>query len=135
MLEFVDTNIVLYAFDNTSRKQGQAQSLLSALWGANSGCLSIQVLQESYVNLSRKLGLSPAEALEVLRSFSAWRVFSPTAEDVFEAVLLQQASRISFWDAMIVLAASRLGCATLWSEDLNAGQTMLGVTVRNPFDP
>jgi predicted nucleic acid-binding protein len=134
--EFVDTNILLYAYDRgRPDKQARAAALLKKLWQAGNGALSVQVLQEFYVNATRKLPepLEPKEAEAVVTDFGAWKVYAPRLADVIEAIRLQQAHQLSFWDAMIVHSARSLGCEILWSEDLNPGQRFGGVEVCNPF--
>jgi predicted nucleic acid-binding protein len=135
-LEFVDTNILIYAHDTTAgEKHQRAISLLSGLWSTQRGCLSVQILQEFYVNVTRKLPqrLSPEQAVEIIADFAAWPVFLPNAQDVLAAITLQGRYDLSFWDAMVVWSASRLACTILWSEGLNAGQVYEGVRVLNPF--
>lgn len=134
--EFVDTNILIYAFDaSAGTKQASAQQLLERLWKTGTGCLSIQVLQEFFVTATRKVAfpLLIDEAIERIREFAAWNVFSPTADDVLAAIGLQKLAQLSFWDAMVLQAASELGCGVLWTEDLTDGQVLRGVRVRNPF--
>ncbi len=134
--QFVDTNVLVYAHDRSAGpKHQRARQLLTELWAAGTGCLSIQVLQEFYVTITAKVRrpLDAESARQRVEDLSAWLVHSPAPEDVVEAIRLQQTSRLSFWDAMIVVSARRLGCQALWSEDLNPGQTVAGVTVRNPF--
>jgi predicted nucleic acid-binding protein len=134
--EFVDANVLVYAFDRSAGdKQARAQSLLARLWEAQTGCLSVQVLQEFFVIVTGKVPrpLSPAIAAERIREFAAWLVFAPTAADVLAAIALQQEAKLSFWDAMIVHAAVESGCETLWSEDLQDGRVVRGVTIRSPF--
>jgi predicted nucleic acid-binding protein len=134
--EFIDTNVLVYAFDTSAGpKQAASARLLERLWNSGGGCLSVQVLQEFFVIVTRKIAhpLSIKEAAERIREFSRWRVFAPGANDVLAAIALQQQSRISFWDAMVVLAAAESGCDVLWTEDLNDGQLLGGVRARNPF--
>ena len=116
-------------------KTARARALLAELWDSQAGCLSIQVLQEFYVNSTRKVArpLEPTDARQIVADLGHWRVHSPTVNDVLEAIALQQRHGLSFWDAMIVTSAIQLGCATLWSEDLNAGQDYDGARVANPF--
>ena len=134
--QFVDTNILIYAHDSSAGvKHDKAKALLNELWRSGDGYLSIQVLQEFYVNVTRKLAipLSPELAIEIITHLSTWRVHSPKASDLIDAIGLQTRRQISFWDAMILTSARRLGCQTLWSEDLNTGQNYEGIEVRNPF--
>ena len=134
--EFVDTNVLVYAIDSSAGlKQTAATALLERLWTSGTGCLSVQVLQEFFVTVTRRVArpLSIAEAADRIQEFAAWRVFSPTVDDVLAAINLQRHSRLSFWDAMVVQAAAESGCDTLWTEDLNDGQAIRGVRIRNPF--
>jgi predicted nucleic acid-binding protein len=134
--EFVDTNVLVYAFDSSAAtKQQAARRLLERLWESSCGCLSVQVLQEFFVTVTKKVAapLPVEEATARLREFSAWRVFAPTANDVLDAIALQNETKIGFWDAMIVHAAVESGCEVLWTEDLNPGQSLQGVRIRNPF--
>jgi len=92
-------------------------------------------LQEFYVNVTRKLSTPlPTETAEqIVAALSRWEVHAPTAEDVLGAIDLQRQEGLSFWDAMILTSAGKLGCRVIYSEDLNAGQVIAGVRVVNPF--
>jgi predicted nucleic acid-binding protein len=134
--EFVDTNVLLYAYDRgRPAKHAQAVALLKRLWQEGSGALSVQVLQEFYVNVTRKLPepLEPKEAEAVVADFVGWKVYAPRFTDVIKAIRLSQTHRLSFWDAMIIHSARSLGCRALWSEDLNPGQRFGALEVSNPF--
>jgi predicted nucleic acid-binding protein len=134
--EFVDANVLVYAFDTSAgEKKARAEALLARLWHSQTGCLSVQVLQEFFVVVTGKVPrpLPVTTAAERIREFAAWLVFAPTAADVLAAITLQQEAKLSFWDAMIVTAAIESGCETLWSEDVKDGQTIRGVRIRNPF--
>jgi predicted nucleic acid-binding protein len=93
------------------------------------------VLQEFFVAVTRKVPkpLDAPSAAQVIRDLSRWRVHSPNAEDVLAAVDLHSQAGISLRDAMMVRSAFALGCAVLYSEDLNAGQTYAGARAQNPF--
>ncbi len=135
-LEFVDTNVLLYAFDTTEAdKQAQARGLLNRLWKGRNGCLSVQVFQEFYANATRKLSkpLDSAAARQVIEDYSLWLVHSHRSASVLAAIDLQGRHRVSFWDALILQSALELGASTVWSEDLNAGQRFDGLEVRTPF--
>lgn len=135
-LQFVDTNVFVYAHDSSAgEKRLKAQALIRDLWQSGEGCLSIQVLQEFYVNVTQKVArpMTPDEAANTIANLSVWHVHCPGAEDVLDAIRLQGRYQVSFWDAMIVTSAIQLGCERLWSEDLNAGQVYGTVTVLNPF--
>lgn len=135
-MEFVDTNVLLYAYDPAAGARHKAAvALLDRLWDEQAGALSVQVLQEFFVNVTRKVAvpLPPEQATARLRSLARWRVHSPLADDVIAAATWSARHQLSFWDAMVVRSAAELRCATLWSEDLNDGQAIEGVQVRNPF--
>ncbi len=134
--QFVDTNVLVYAYDKLSPEHHErAVSLLESLWEFQTGCISIQVLQEFLVTVTRKIAepLSVAEASLVISDLGSWRVHSPNVQDVVQAIQIQQRYRLSFWDALIIRSAERLGCAVVWSEDMNDGQLYGRVQVKNPF--
>ncbi len=80
-------------------------------------------------------GVAAATAKEIVADMSHWHLHVPAADDVLAAIGIHQRTGISFWDAMIVRSAAEIGCAVLYSEDLNAGQEYSGVCVENPFRP
>lgn len=135
--QFVDTNILIYAHDTSAgAKHDRARALLQALWQERAGSLSIQVLQEFYVNVTRKVArpMTPEAAAAIIGELATWQVHRPDVNDVLEAIRLQTSRQLSFWDAMILTSARRLGCATLWSEAMGHRQQYEGVTVINPFE-
>jgi predicted nucleic acid-binding protein len=134
--QFVDSNVLVYAYDLAQdEKHEQAKALLLSLWESGLGCVSIQVLQEFFVNVTRKsdFPLSPEQAAQVIHDFSDWTVHRPGIKDVISAIELHQRYQISFWDAMILQSARQCGCGTLWSEDLSDSQDYGGVKVVNLF--
>jgi predicted nucleic acid-binding protein len=135
-LLFVDTNVFIYAYDVTSAEKHQrARELISELWESGRGCLSIQVLQEFYVNLTLKVPhpLKPQETTQIIDDLGQWRLHKPGLKSVIEAIHIQQRNKISFWDAMIICSAKELGCKIIWTEDLNPNQLYEGIKVVNPF--
>jgi predicted nucleic acid-binding protein len=134
--QFVDTNILIYAHDRSAGpKHLRAKALIQELWESGSGCLSIQVLQEFYVNVTRKVAhpLTPGSAAEIIGDLSVWSVHRPSVDDVLYAIRLQSRFQLSFRDAMLVASALQLGCQILWSEDLNPAQVYEQISVVNPF--
>jgi predicted nucleic acid-binding protein len=124
---FVDSNILLYAHDlDANEKQSVAEGVLSELWASRSGVLSPQVLQEFYVNATRKL------AKPLARPFANWCIDTTPAE-VLSAFRIEREARISFWDALICASALKAGATVLLSEDMNAGQKIAGLRIENPF--
>ncbi|CAN5782640.1 PIN domain-containing protein [soil metagenome] len=135
-MEFVDTNVLLYAYDVTAgARHERARELVGRLGRARLGALSVQVLQEFYVNAVMKIAtpLTPEDARLRLRVLSRWPAHSPMPLDIVAASVISEDHQVSFWDAMIVRSASELGCTRLWTEDLNDGQMIAGVRVANPF--
>ncbi len=132
---FVDSNILIYAHDADAKSKHEvAKRVLMELWEQGSGVLSMQVLQEFYVNVTRKIAspLSKKLARTVINSYAIWCVETTPAE-ISSALQIEDESRIGFWDAMIVAAALKSGAGRILSEDLNAGQMFAGVRIENPF--
>ncbi len=133
---FVDTNVLLYAHDRgMGKKHEKACALVSELWQKRSGVISTQILQELYVNLSRKLArpLERREIRQIIGEYRRWQVVLNTADSVVEAMEIEDRHRLSFWDALVVRAAEMAGVETLYSEDLSHGQIYGSVRVVNPF--
>jgi predicted nucleic acid-binding protein len=134
--QFVDTSILVYAYDVTAgHKHDRARELVEELWNTRRGCLSIQVLQEFFVATTRKIPkpLDALEAARIIEDLAHWHVHAPAASDILAAIDVHRQAQVSFWDAMILRSAKELGCDTVHSEDLNSGQKYNGVEVRNPF--
>lgn len=127
---FLDTNILIYAFASNDPRSDAAETLLAA-----GGIISIQVLNE-YVNVSRrKLAREWAEIEDVLGVLR--RLLDPPIPltiELHEAALRLARDRgFAFYDSLIVAAAQHAGCQVLYSEDMQDGQTIQGLTIRNPF--
>ena len=135
-LSFVDTNVLVYAFDKgSSPKKRVAQRLMDELMDEDRLRVSTQVLQELFVTLTRKVSrrCSSEEALAVLDDLTAWPLLVVDYAAIRAAVELAGQAQLSFWDALVVVAAARTGSTVLCTEDLNDGQEILGVRVTNPF--
>lgn len=133
---FVDTNVLIYGHDvDAGAKHGAASALLRELWEERSGVLSMQVLQEFYVNATRKIRtpLSKPAARGVVSTYAAWCIDGPTPADLASAYEIEDAAKIGFWDALIIAAAARAGAVRIVSEDLNADRSIAGVAIENPF--
>ena len=132
---FVDTNVLIYAHDvDAGRKHEIAATLLRELWSERTGVLSAQVLQEFYVNVTRKIAtpVSRPIARKFVSTYTSWCI-EPLLADIEMAFRIEEQSQIGFWDALILAAASRSGAVRLLSEDLNYGQSIAGVLIENPF--
>src|SRR5580700_3267944 len=132
---FIDTNVLIYAHDkDANAKQQIAKNILRDLWAQRKGVLSMQVLQEFYINVTRKIPspLSKDSARLVVSTYSIWCT-ETTPTEILAAFRIEDESRIGFWDALIVSSAAKSGATRILSEDLNAGQRIAGVLVENPF--
>jgi len=132
---FVDANVLIYAHDiDAGSKHEIAKSLMRELWSERAGLLSTQVLQEFYVNVTRKIAspLSKVSARAVINSYSGWCIEN-TLVDISTAFRIEDESQIGFWDALVIASAVKGGATRLISEDLNSGQTVMGVRIENPF--
>jgi predicted nucleic acid-binding protein len=133
---FVDTNILVYAYDRSAgEKHSIASQFVRECWENQNGCLSIQVLQEFFVNVTRKISLplDGQTARQLVADLAQWRLHVPEASDLLQAIDLGQTYHLSFWDAMVLQSAARLECRQLLSEDLSHGQSYGDVQVINPF--
>lgn len=133
---FVDTNILVYAVAaDDARRSAAAQQLVRELMAGHSFSTSTQVLQELFVTLTRKVRspLPPEEALKYLDQIAAWPVISTEYAFIREAIELAGRAALSFWDALIVVAAARSGANRLYTEDMQDGRVILGVEIVNPF--
>ena len=132
---FIDTNVLVYAHDvDAGPKRTIAASILRDLWNAGLGVLSMQVLQEFYVNVTRKIAapLSKETARQVVHTYAAWCV-ETTQTEISAAFRIEDESRLGFWDSLILAAAAKAGAVRILSEDLNPQQMIAGVRVENPF--
>lgn len=134
--EFVDTNVFVYAYDGgAGTKAERARELVAGLWRSSQGCLSLQVLQELFVTITRKVPkpMPAAAAAALIEDLSRWTLHEPVRADVLAAIELHRRKRISLCDALILQSARQLRCQTIWSEDLNTGLVFGALRVRNPF--
>jgi predicted nucleic acid-binding protein len=135
MPQFLDTNILLYSISRNpaeSHKRERAIELLDD----NSSALSVQVLQEFYVQATRpsRTDAIPHElAAGLIESWTRFRVQDMTLDVLRSALRIRQSYGFSFWDSAVVAAAIALECDRLYTEDLTDGQVVDGLTVVNPF--
>jgi predicted nucleic acid-binding protein len=132
---FIDTNILIYAHDiDANAKHEIAKESLRELWTERTGVLSMQVLQEFYVNVTRKIPspLSKDLARGVVSTYIPWCMETTPAE-ISAAFQIEDESRIGFWDALIVSSAVKCGAARILSENVNTRQRIAGILIENPF--
>jgi predicted nucleic acid-binding protein len=127
---FLDANIVVYAFASNDARSEKADALLQA-----GGAISVQVLNE-FVNVLRRKQRRDWE--EIDDALGVLKVLLdppyPLTVEMHEAAIgIARQYGFSIYDSLIVAAALRAGCSTLYSEDLQHGQTIERLTIRNPF--
>ena len=134
-MRFVDTNILLYAV-STARNERRKNELALAILDHDDIALSVQVLQEFYVQATRSQRsyyLTHDQAAALIESWLRFRVQETSVALVQNALSARARWNISFWDAAIVEAARMAGCNILLSEDLQDGMNFAGVRVQDPF--
>lgn len=135
---FVDTNILIYAYDaDAGDKNVKAFAVIHSLWDSMKGMVSTQVLQEFYVNATRKIPspLPHAVARGIIENYLAWQVQLIYPATILRASEFQERHRLAYWHAMILAAAYEGNATMLLSEDLNHGQIIEGIQVVNPLLP
>lgn len=133
---FVDTNVLVYAYDRGGGdKHAQAQRAIAQLWEEGNGVLSTQVLQEFYVNVRRKARrpISISSARSLVADYMAWDPIVNDGTSILEAMEVEGRHKISFWDALIVVAARKGKAGVILSEDFSHGQKFGAVRINNPF--
>lgn len=137
-LNFVDTNILLYSYDlNQTLKRSVASELLQRLWQERTGRASMQVLNEFYVTVTKKLrpAVDMEKAWDGVLALMAWNPQPIDRAVLMGAREIERRYRVSWWDANIVAAAQAQRCTTLLSEDFQDGMIFGRLRVRNPFVP
>jgi predicted nucleic acid-binding protein len=131
---FFDTNVLIYADDKAApAKQRKALDLVAEHRRARTGVVSLQVLQEYFVAVTRKLRVDAAIARRKIELLAEFDVAVPEVQDILAAIDLHRLHGFSFWDALILRAAKQAGCSVLFSEDLQQAREIDGVRIVNPF--
>lgn len=133
---FFDTNVLLYMYDDDApEKKATALEVFEREVEAGRAALSTQVLQEFYVNATRKLErpLSPERAEARVSDLSSLPLARVDVPLILAAIRCSQEFLFSFWDALIVESALSMGAERLLSEDLQHGQQIEDLRVENPF--
>jgi predicted nucleic acid-binding protein len=134
-MRFLDTNILLYSV-STDRVEEAKREISERLLSEDNNALSVQVLQEFYVQAIRETrpgSLDHDTAVSLIRRWLRFPVQSMTVPVMSHALEIKATARLSYWDAAIVAAAHALGCSELVSEDMSHGRKIAGVTIVNPF--
>jgi predicted nucleic acid-binding protein len=131
---FFDTNVLVYTDDKANpTKRRHAIALVAEHRRGGTGVVSMQVLQEYFVAVTRKLNLDVRIARRKIELLAEFDVFSPDLSDILAAIDLHRLHNFSFWDALIIRAAKQAGCTVLLSENLQAAREIDGLRVVNPF--
>ena len=134
-MRFLDTNILLYSISRDPAEAAK-RDIAIALLDADDIAISVQVLQEFYVQATRvtRSDALPHEiAAGLIRTWLRFKIQETTLPVALGALDIKATHRLSYWDAAIVAAARALGCRELLSEDMSHGQEVEGVLTVNPF--
>jgi predicted nucleic acid-binding protein len=131
---FLDTNVLIYAVSSDPGEAPKKEKALDLIEHTDIG-LSDQVLQEFYVNVTRKIALPlpPEDAVALLEQFKSFPIVWTDYPLVVAGIETSLRFGLSYWDGAIIAAAERLGAANLYTEDLNHGQSYGTVKAVNPF--
>jgi len=131
---FFDTNVLVYADDKSApAKQKRAVELVAEHRRSGTGVLSLQVLQEYFVTVTRKLAVDAQTARRKVELLAEFDVVTPEVTDILAAIDLHRLHNFSFWDALVLRAAKQAGCRVLLSEDFEHAREIDGVRIVNPF--
>ena len=133
---FLDTNILIYAHDmDAGSKHDAARAIVEKIWDDETGIISTQVIQEFYVNVTRKMPkpITPVQARGIIINYFSWKVEAIEPHTILSASEIEEKYVLSFWDSLIIATASQSEAVKILTEDLNHGQTIEGVLIENPF--
>ncbi len=133
---FLDTNIIVYAHDRSSGdKHADAREIMDYLWENRKGVISVQVLQEFFVCVTKKIfkPLPIKNARDILDYLSTWDVVANDKHITLKAIDIQERYQFSFWDSLIIQAAIQGQARIVLSEDLPGGQVVKDLKILNPF--
>ncbi len=134
MRDFLDTNVLVYAADaDAGDKCERAREIVRDAMRTRSAVVSTQVLQEYFVIATRKLGIDVVAARRQVELFATLETVRVEVPMILDAIDITRLHSVSFWDALIVRAATIAGCRRVLTEDMQDGQTFGGVKVVNPF--
>jgi predicted nucleic acid-binding protein len=131
---FFDTNVLVYADDKgVPAKQRRALDLVAEHRRARTGVVSLQVLQEYFVTVTKKLRVEPGIARRKVELLAEFDVAAPEVADILAAIDLHRLHNLSFWDALVIRSAKQSGCTILFSEDMQHTRDLDGLQIVNPF--
>ena len=131
---FFDTNVLVYTDDQAaSAKQQIALDLVAVHLRNRTGVVSLQILQEYFVTITRKLNVAPQIARRKVELLAEFDVAAPNVADILAAIDLHRFHGLSFWDALVLRSAKQAGCSVLFSEDMQDAREIDGLRIVNPF--
>ena len=132
---FIDTNILLYSISR-DRAEARKRDIAIALLEADDIALSVQVLQEFYVQATRATrrdAIAHDIAVGLVHTWLRFKVQEITLPVMIGALEIKKNYRLSYWDSAIVAAARALACREILSEDMSHGREIERLTITNPF--
>ncbi|MDE2398455.1 MAG: PIN domain-containing protein [Burkholderiales bacterium] len=133
---FVDTNVLLYAFDPREPvKRERSQAWLAECWQRRCGRVSSQVMHEFYANARKRFAsaIAAGDARSEVRRYQQWKPWLVDQATVETAWAVESRYRLGYWDALMIAAAQHMGCRWLLTEDLQHEQRIEQLTIVNPF--
>jgi predicted nucleic acid-binding protein len=133
---FVDTNVLLYAVDDTDLdKQRRCRDWLTVCWQRRCGRMSTQVLDEFYANARKRFAsaISAGDARAEVRRYQRWKPWVIDHATIETAWAAESRYQLNYWDALMVAAAQHMGCTLLLTEDLQHDQAIDQLRIVNPF--
>jgi predicted nucleic acid-binding protein len=131
---FIDTNFLIYLFSKDDQiKKVHCTQLIDSLRDKVVLVWSTQVMQEFYRVMTVKHHIPPQVVKDILQLFDDFELVINNKETINTAIDIQTVNKISFWDSLVISAASQAKCTTILTEDLNSGQLIQGVYLQDPF--
>lgn len=132
---FLDTNLLIYAWDNTEQsKKNLIIPFLNYIKENSFPVISTQTLGEFFNVAVKKIGLTKEQGYVICEEYSKlFPVYEISTENVLHAMKISKETQYSYWDSLIIAMAIDTGCSVLYSEDLNNGQEIEGLKIVNPF--
>jgi predicted nucleic acid-binding protein len=131
---FFDTNVLIYTDDKAApAKQRRALDLVAEHRRAGTGVVSLQVLQEYFVTITRKLRVDPRIARRKVELLAEFDVAAANLTDILAAIDLHSLHGFFFWDALVIRSAKQAGCSVLFTEDMQEAREIDGLRIVNPF--
>jgi predicted nucleic acid-binding protein len=133
---FIDTNILVYTVDKFDKnKQKIARKIVREAIFNDAAVISTQILQEFYTVCTNKLHMKPLKVKGYVHNYiENIEVVQNGSAIIERGIDISIMSQISFWDALLIAASESANCTGLITEDLNDGQIINGVKIKNPFN-